>query len=364
MAIYYFNLALLPLALLAVLVLRREVELVTLFIIGVAAISISALRWASDIDHMEYAQMFEENPDLPAFNADSIATLHGEPGYLFISAIIKSLGFGFVTLSSICALFAIGAKVLVAKGLSRSSSLVVALYLCIHFVTIEFIQIRWAVATALIMIAIYLQARRHLAAAFAVLLVSTSIHYFAAIFFLVCLLAEVRNEKTFYAVVFLVALAGVGLAADGFHFPLVGDSELYVVKRALRYLTDPLSDVGVLSYAKIAIFPVLFCILEKKYPHVKNDKVVRFLKRVAFASIAATMLVSFIPLMHFRAVVVADFLSLLLVFRMLDHRVRVEDRAAIALVFCALYGTWFVVDIDNYVAADRLYPYQTWIQRD
>lgn len=361
MAVYYFVLALLPLALVASSMRSRDVGRLLLFGAAAAAIVISGLRWESDVDHPEYAEMFAVTPDLANFNRDSIWDLHGEPGYLLASSILKSLGLSFFVLSAACAAFAVGAKAWVASQLSRSASLAFCLYLCIHFITIEFIQIRWAVASALIALAVYHQFHRRLFVVVVLLALAVGFHYFSAIFVLVCLLAEVRKESFFYFVIVSVSLFGLVLAMASPVIPLVFDSDIYIIKRTLRYLTDPISDVGLLSYAKLAMIPLAYFVLAKRYPYVSADLVTNFMRRIAFASIAATLLVSFVPLMHFRAVVLADFFALLLLVRILDQRANQFERIAILSVFSVLYAIWYVIDIANYVAADRLYEYRTWL---
>jgi hypothetical protein len=333
-----------------------------LTITTLATIAISGLRWASDVDHLEYAAMFAETPELINFNQESISDLHGEPGYLLVSAILKSLGIDFVVLSVACAVFAIGAKAWVARRFSPNASLALCLYLCIHFITIEFIQIRWAVASAIIALAIYHQFNRRLFAAAALLALATTFHYFAALFVLVCLLAEVRRASYFYALVALTSLVGMLLAMGGTVMPEASESNLYVVKRIFRYLIDPLSDVGMLSYAKLAMFPLTYALLAKCFPSVTKVPVTDFLRRITFASIAATLLLSFVPLMHFRAVVLADFFGLLLMVRMLDGRIGQLARFGILAIFSVLYAVWYVLDIGNYIAADRLYEYRSWLQ--
>jgi hypothetical protein len=362
MTLYYFVLALLPLSLMASLARSRDTGLLVLLVTAVTTIAISGLRWASDVDHLDYADMFAETPDLANFNQESIWDLHGEPGYLLASAILKSLGMDFVVLSVACAVFAVGAKAWVASRFSPSASLAFCLYLCIHFVTIEFIQIRWAVASALVALAVYHQLHRRMFATATLLALAISFHYFAAMFVLVCLLAEVRKGSLFYVAVVLASLLGLALVLEVPVVPEAFDSDVYVIKRTFRYLTDPLSDVGLLSYAKLAMFPLVYALLAKRYPVIAQDPVTCFLQRIAFASIAATLLISFVPLMHFRAVVLADFFALLLLVRMLDRRVELIERLVILSVFCALYAVWFVLDIGNYVAAGRLYEYRSWLR--
>jgi hypothetical protein len=359
--VYYFVLALLPLSILSSLVRSRESGTLILAITAFTTFCISGLRWASDVDHLDYADMFTENPYLSNFNRESIRDLHGEPGYLLISAVLKTLGMDFVVLSTVCAAFSVSAKVLVVKRFTNNASLVFCLYLCIHFVTIEFIQIRWAVASALIAIAVYQQCQRRLLATAALLALAISFHYFAALFVLVCLMAEIRKESLFYALAIVLSLIGVALAIEGL-VPEAIDSDIYVVKRTLRYLTDPLSNVGFFSYAKLAMFPVITSILTKCYPDVVKDSVTGILYRITYASIAVTLLLSFVPLMHFRAVVLADLFGLLLIMRILDFKIHRILQASIIMAFGILYAVWYVFDVINYIDADRLYNYQSWLK--
>ncbi len=362
MIVYYFVLVLLPLALVTNLARSRDASRVMLAITALATIMISGMRWASDVDHIDYADMFTETPNLANFNPESIRDLHGEVGYLLLSAIFKSLGLNFVTLSFACAAFSVGIKAFVSSRFSRSASLAFCLYLCVHFITIEFIQIRWAVASALIMLAIHYQYHRKLVVAAALLVLAVGFHYFSVLFVFVCVLAEVRKETIYYLVVVSASLVGLILAVEGFVYTEVNESELYVIKRLFSYISDPLSNVGLLSYAKIALFPFVYFVLTKLYPALAVEPVTMFLRRIAFASIAATLLVSFIPLMHFRAVVLADIFSLLLLLRMLDRCGNQVIRVAILSAFSTLYSVWYVIDIANYIDAGRLYVYRTWLQ--
>lgn len=364
MVIYYAILLLLPLSLVATLMRRRSSDLLVLTLAAASTMAISGLRWESDVDHPGYAEMYEETPDLASFSPDSIRELHGEPGYLLVSSALKALGVEFYALSFLCALFALGAKAFVANRFTSGGSLAFCLYLCTHFITIEFIQIRWAVASALIGLAFWNQYTRRLGMAALYLALAVAFHYFAAVFVLVALLVELRSDRLFYVIVLMMSVTGALLAWDwplGVVAPELPESDVYVLERATRYLSDPLSHVGVLSYLRLAAFPVLYFLVNAWY-QTGTDEVVAFLRRAAFASIGVTLLVSFVPLMHFRAVAVADVFSLLLVVRLLERRVPAFERATALAVFTGLYAIWYVMDVRNYVTADLLYEYKSWLR--
>jgi hypothetical protein len=361
MAVYYFVLAILPLALISSVVRERSVAMLGLIITAAVTIVVSALRWMSDVDHPDYAAMFEENPNLDNFNYESIADLYGEPGYLLLSAIFKSLDFHFAALSAFCVIFSLAAKAWVVWRFTRAAALALSLYLCVHFITIEFIQIRWAVASSLIALAIYFQFGRRLMLAALLLCVATSFHYFSAAFVFVCLIAEIRSFRVFNAVVIAFSVTGFLLARDASISFANIDSELYVIRRTFRYLAEPLSDVGVLSYARLLMVPVAFQVIAFRDPAWRLSPTTEFLRRISYASIALTMLLSLVPIMHFRAVVLADIFSMALIVRSLESNRKNPEVIASLSVIIILYVIWYVMDISNYINADRLYAYKSWL---
>lgn len=362
MAIYYFVLLFLPMAYFVSIARSSQSNRMLLIGAMLTATIISGMRWASDVDHPDYVEMFLNNPDLANFNSDSIRALHGEPGYLLVSALFKSIGLNFVALSVICAIFSLAAKALIAYRFSPNSALVFCLYLCIHFITIEFIQIRWAVATGLIAVALYYQFKDKFVIAALLFGVAIFFHYFSIVFVMVFVAARIKREIHFNLAIGVASLVGIALAATGFALSESYGSEIYVIRRAFRYLFDPQSGVGVLSYAKLAMFPIAYYYLAKFSKQVPEDASIIFLRRVAFSSLALTLLLSFVPLMHFRAVVIADLFSLILIVRMTDILKSKFDKAIILIIFSALYAIWYVIDVANYIAADRLYEYKTWLQ--
>ena len=97
--------------------------------------------------------------------------LYGEPGYLILNSLVKTLGGSFVLVSALCTATSISLKLFFFRKFCQFAALSLSLYLCIHFLTIEFIQIRWAVASSFLLLAFYLMhAGRNLAALVSLLL--------------------------------------------------------------------------------------------------------------------------------------------------------------------------------------------------
>lgn len=362
MQIYHALLLLLPLALLSVPLRRGMSSVLAAGLVVALAIALSGLRWDADVDHLEYAAIYADTPTLPDFSPESIQDLHGEPGYHLVGSLFRTVGAAFYVVSFLCALFAIGAKALVAARLVRSAAVVMVLYFCLHFITIEFIQIRWAMASACITLAFLAQLRRRLALAAVFFAVAVSFHYFSLLFLVVAALVALPSERVAWA---LLGAAGAfgALMVSGSELPipefLVGDA--YILQRTVRYLSETLSTVGPASYAKLAAYPLLYALLTFGYPSLGADPDTAFLRRLSFTCLALTLMLSIIPLMHHRAVVVADFFSLLLLVRVVERRFTAGEwmpvLAALALPFC----TWYALDVGTNLASANLYEYKTWL---
>ena len=112
---------------------------VLLFSTVVAAL-FAGLRWNSDVDYLGYLEIYTDTPNLSDFRAETIYDLYGEPAYLLLNSILKSVGVEFYFVTMICAFSSLALKSYVSAKMSKRASLGICLYLCIHFLTIEFIQ--------------------------------------------------------------------------------------------------------------------------------------------------------------------------------------------------------------------------------
>ena len=115
------------------------------------------------------------------------------------------------------------------------------------------------------------------------------------------------------------ALGSLALSIDLMPYlgRLESDSDAYVISRTLRYLTDPASGLGVLSFVKLLAYPAAYATLSFCFDRERPSRgsLENFLFKLGLASISATLLLSFIPIFHFRAGVIADAVGLCLVLK-------------------------------------------------
>lgn len=361
MTAYHLLLLLGPLALLGSATKARSVHLALLTLAVIVAVAFCGLRWNADVDYEGYAELFAETPTLGSFTPETVSELYGEPGYLLLGSLLRSAEIGFFALTFLCAAFAIAVKAFVIQRFVRSAALVLFLYLCIHFITIEFIQIRWAVASALIALAFSFQYQRRLVPTLLCLGTAFSFHYFSIVFFVVAALLEIRRESHLYLLLGGLGALGALVAWRGIEIPLGLEADAYILQRAIRYITDTLSTVGLMSYLKVSVYPFAYLALTAGKPQLHADPGLRFLRRLSLVSVAFTLALSIVPVMHHRTVVLADLFSLMLLVRVVELRFAAVERLALMATLCIPFATWFLLDIGANFTANTLYEYTTWI---
>jgi hypothetical protein len=327
-----------------------------LFVVSVSLIC--GARFFSDVDYGPYVELFNETPKFQDITASDFIVLYGEPGYLAFTSIVKSIGFEFVAVTMLFSIVSIVIKMYVASRVVRQYLLVVSLYLCLHFITVEFIELRWALSSSLVIMAIYNEISKRSKLAFLLIIFASIFHYFS-LFFLAVLFFRFFSLKSagyFFVSSFLVALLYKFITPS---IGYSGDSEVYMIRRLFRYINEPESSVGVFSYLRIVMyfsFYVMFSLFCNSAS--SSDK---SLAKVAVLLLSCSLLISFVPLLYFRSMVVSDFfaISLLVIFMQnLNFNYRILFTFFLSILFC----TWNILDAKNYEAAGYIYNYQSWFK--
>jgi EpsG family len=363
MVVYFAPLLFLLWALIAQIRRNKQADIRALAVCTFVIILIAGLRWYSDIDYEPYVEMYEDNPSLGGFNQESISALYGEAGYLFLSAIFKTLGGGFFLLAFACALSSVFLKSTVLRRLSGQASLAMCLYLCLHFITIEFIQMRWAVATGLLSLGFCFQYLQKYRAAVLCFALAPAFHYFSFLFWIVALLVTLKGYKRFYLLFVASLLGALLLKIDYLSQFLVSDSDIYLLTRLTRYASDPVSRVGLFSYAKLVLYPAIYvlCVWYRPSYPWKTERLNLFLFKLSLVALSVTFLVSFVPIFHFRATVIADFFSVIWVLNAMDKALEGLAKSLSFAVLGALFGVWYLIDLFTEIHSGYLYDYHTWL---
>jgi hypothetical protein len=363
MVVYFAPLFFLLWALIAQIRRNKRADMRALTVCTFGIVLICGSRWYSDIDYEPYVDLYNDTPVLSEFNQESITPLYGEAGYLFLSSIFRTLGSGFLFLAFGCALASVFLKSTVIQKLSGQASLAMCLYLCLHFITIEFIQMRWAIATGLLSMGFcfqYLQRYKISVLCFAL---APAFQYFSLLFWIVALLVTLKGYKRFYLLFVASFLGALLLKIDYLSQFLISDSDIYIFTRLTRYADDPLSHIGLLSLAKLVMYPAIYtlCVWYRPSYPWKTDKLNLFLFRLSLVALSVTLLVTFLPILHFRATVIADFFSIIWVLNAMDKALDKEARMVSFAFLGILFAAWYLVDLSNNIKGRFLSEYHTWL---
>lgn len=336
----------------------KNTKLFLAYCIFVFMVIIVGLRYFSDIDYEPYYDLYVTTPSLFSINLKELSALYGEPGYLLISAFFKSLGMGFVSVALVSVIIAFYLKIKVLSGITSQYILAFALYLTIHFITIEFIQLRWAVASGFIVVALYNILKGKMRSALIMIMLATSFHYFSLIFLLFLFFRKFSYKTV--NVIFLFAFASAMFYKTfGFSFIYMADTNIYIIKRFLRYLNDPESSVGFFSFSRLILYYITFMVLRKSMR--EYDEYYYCLEKMSLLLLAIPLILSFIPLMYFRAVNIADFFCIATIIYQLDkykNGYTLLYLIGLSMLFC----TWNVMDVYNNHNAGYIFEYKNWLE--
>jgi len=365
MYIYYAPIAIALVSILVSMSNDRRADLSLLIAIATFVILVSGFRYFSDVDYAPYVDLYEQTPTIADFGKEDMRLLYGEPGYLLLTSMVKSTGAEFLAVTIISALLSIVAKSFVAYKFVKNASFAVAIYLCLSFITIEFIQMRWAVATGLMCCAYYCQFRMQRNLAIAFFVSAVLFHYFSIFFVILSFFTRISGHMKYF--VFLALAMGFSLVAKifGFSFTYEADTDVYLITRFLRYLNDPLSSVGVFSYLKIVFYAVSVYSLGRLRDcdlDIENDRTFGYLFRLSFLFMSAALVVSVIPIFFFRTMVMADFFSILLIAYMLSRITTMAVKMAYIYAITIMFSTWCWLDVGNVASADRITEYESWLK--
>src|SRR5882762_2430282 len=363
MLVYFAPLLLLAWALIAQIRRNKKADMRALAVCTFAIILIAGTRWYSDADYEPYAGMYDDNPVLSEFNQESITPLFGEAGYLFLSAIFKTLGSKFFLLAFACSVCSLLLKSTVVRKLSGQASLAMCLYLCLDFITIEFIQMRWAVATGLICLGFCFQYLQKHKAAVLCFALAPVFSYFSVLFWIVALLVMLRGYKRFYLLFIVSLLGALLLNIEYLQVFLISDSDFYVLTRLTRYASEPDSHIGLFSMAKLVMYPAIYalCVMHRPSFPWKTDGLNLFLFKLSFVSLSLTLLVTFLPILHARATVIADFFSIIWILNAMENTLDWEARMVSVAFLASLFAAWYSVDLLTNVRSGYLSEYHTWL---
>lgn len=332
---------------------------IVVFLILTFVIVFCGLRYDSDTDFILYLELFRSTPPIDMLSFKAIKTLYGEPGYILLTSFIRYLELDFVVVTLLFSLTSILLKLYVSYKLSRYYFYVVSIYLCLSFITVEFIELRWSISSSILILSIYFLSIDKKNKAVFLIVFSSMFQYFSILYF--CIFFVKKKKIAFINFLFLFSfLMALFYKTFGVSVGFVFDTDIYIVRRFLRYLNNPESSLGLFSYLKVIFYFFSFKFIEHYFVN-ENDQN-QFLKKMSVFLLSISLLLSFIPLLFYRAMVIADFISILYLFNLL-YKVRTcYFKVLYIFMISILFSTWSYLDVKNYYASSYIYEYSSWLR--
>ncbi|TPE54291.1 EpsG family protein [Maribrevibacterium harenarium] len=335
----------------------KSSKLVISLLIFLATTLVAGTRYYADVDYGPYVDLFNETPSISDLSLTDVFVLYGEPGYLLFTSLIKATGFEFVAVTVLFSIFSVGIKVYVCSRLVSNYVFAFSLFLCLHFITVEFIELRWALSSAFVMLAVYFELKNKRNHFYFFIIFASFFQYFSLIFLIVVFFRffSFRAGVLFFLVSIVIALSYKVLSPS---ISYSVDSDIYIVKRLFRYLNDPDSSIGLFSYLRVLMyFTIVVLILCFKESFSEFDVVLAMYSSLL---VSISLIISFVPLLYYRSMVVSDFF-MLVTMTLFFYRFGVFIRLFCMLFVVFLFSTWNILDMKNYEAEGYIFEYSSWL---
>lgn len=331
---------------------------------SVVAISILffGLRWNSGADYDGYLYIYDLLPTLGDFSRKSVEYIHGEIAFLLLSSAIKSLGVEDYLYMFILSFISLYLKAAFFSRESRFPIFVFSLYILVFGLTYEFVQVRYAVAIALVLMAISVRSdgKKYLAICF--LLAATFIHYFSFFFIPVILVSRyIRFSHISLFIMFILLFQIVQIVnVVGILENVASQIDGGQIERRLTgyfdrgHYSQPVSIFSPVVVRYILLSAIVIFAARKIYPDKSTfNELVQLMLVLALAS----SMLSFNSILFSRSIVISEIIGLLLIVEVIGKVYEANIRFVLLSSCLLVYSLFFI----QAVRSDSIYEYKTWL---
>lgn len=322
--------------------LKKEVNFSLSILVCFTVVFISGLRYFSDTDYLAYYDIFASLPKLNNLTVSDVQNTYGEVGYLFLNVFVKTLNFEFFVVTIVSAFISIFGKLLFINKFCYSTPLVLTCYLAMHFVTTEFSELRWSVATGFSFIAFCCFFYRKYYYVVVFFGLAVLFHYSAILLLAALFLSRVSTRCVFSLFAFSFVMSVFYKLFD-FSVSLDFNSSFYALARLQRYLNDPDSNVGIISLGKLIFYVATLSSISLVSRGRKYDDISVFLYKVALCTASIGLFLSIAPVFFLRLAPVFDLVFLTLIFREIAFLKIKTNRLFFTTILIFLFSLWQLI---------------------
>ncbi|MCB5226066.1 EpsG family protein [Alishewanella sp. 16-MA] len=326
--------------------LKVKINFFISLMISAVVVIIAGFRYFSDTDYEAYYDIFHSLPSLAMLEYHHLRDTYGELGYLLLNVAVKSLNLDFYVVTLVCAFISISGKFFFVTKFSYSAPLVLTCYLCLHFVTTEFSELRWSVATSLILLSFYFSFKNNKFLVFTFTFSSLMFHYSTFLIIPLLLFHKIISRQLLYIIFIFSFLVALFYKFIGFSVAVDFGDTLYALARLQRYLNDPDSNVGFFSLAKLFFFFVVIFSLNFLANSTKFlDREHIFLEKIALGLSSIALIFSLAPVFFLRLAPLFDLIFLVIIFRRIFQLNTKSTKIIFSFLLVFAFSLWQLISL-------------------
>jgi hypothetical protein len=160
-------------------------KIIVLLLIGVLLIFVASLRFG-DRDYTSYVEIYEDVN--PFFSSLQQKAIHGEPGFILLNRLCKTIGVGYIGMFFIMALSSVSLSLNFFRKNTSLFLIAVLIYFCHVFMLRDMLQIRSGLAASISLYSFTFIKQRKLLKFLSVIILASMFHIGVAIIILVYLI--------------------------------------------------------------------------------------------------------------------------------------------------------------------------------
>ncbi|WP_434931431.1 EpsG family protein [Shewanella sp. HL-SH5] len=360
MIVYYAPIIFVLVSLVFLFVRARGVNLLlsTILVLFVTFITGSNYYAVSDYDN--YIELYNSIPDISVFKFSDLKYYYGEIGFVYLVSLLKYFSIPFVAFTLVLSFISIALKSYFYAEFNKNAFYSISMYLCLYFILVEFIVIRWSVAVAFILVGYcFIFSKKYIYGMF-FLLCSSVFHYFSLMFIVLSLFINRFFSFRLY-LVSILSVTFVSSLLSLLDLSFISSFDTNISTTIAFYVLEKDTEIGLISRAKVFIYAViiLFYLGFKSRDYI--DKSSRFLINSSMIFIFFSILFFEFPALFQRATVITDVFCIATLVRIAECKLKgnIVSLFYILLSFALVFILWSFIDVNNSYNI-RVWDYESW----
>ncbi len=360
MIIYYAPALFLLVSLVFLFVKAKAVDLILAILLIIFVSVVTGSHYFSVSDYENYFDLYKIIPEIDIFKFSDLKYYYGEVGFVYLVSMLKYLKIPFIAFTLILSCISISLKCYFYFKLNRKPLYSVSIYLCLYFILVEFILIRWSVAVGLIVVGYYfIFTNKNIYSKF-FLAFSFLFHYFSLIFIVASFFAKKFYSFRCYFTLMVISflISSVVSISD---VSLISSFNTSVTTKIAFYLLEVDTTVGLISRVKVLFYSFFILLYLASVPRNSLDENLKFLINNSMIFIFLSILFFEFPALFQRTTIITDIFCIATIVRIIEIKYSKNALGLFGVLssLSIFFIVWLFLDVSNSFNV-RVWDYKSW----